>query len=681
MKYTQNRLAHLVFRGLIILSGCLYGTAGLTQNIKSDYGNIKIADFSLSKVEVDTLSEAIIMLNSGDVRFRVNNEGDDLEYVYTRHVKIRILNKRGLDWANHSLLLYRSGVNTEKIVDIRASTYNLVNGEILREKLKNNAVFEEELNNNFKQISFALPDAHEGSIIEYTYTIYSPFLYHLPSWQFQYPIPVCKSELSVLLPEFFEYKFDIKGYLPLEPPVQQQYNETFIFKYATLPQTGGLVEHYKVPVESYSWWKIWKMNNIPAFREEPFSNHPVNYMTSLSFELAALRLPNSPIKYYNVDWETLNKRLLEDEDFGRQLKGGRFLSDLVTELKSFQGTKNQLFNLAVQKLKSRVKWNGRTGIYTVRGLKSAYNDGIGNVAEMNLLLVLLLRELGVEAHPVVLSTRSNGLLMPGVAKLTQLNYVIAHIRDGDKEFLADISQPDCPVGVLSQEVINGNGVMVAPGPAQMIDLSLNAFSGELRTCSFALDLQGKITGTISEKYQKTAASEKRTQVKKLKAVKIFEEIQTRNPNFDFEDFTVLNPDSLHQPLLISYKASYESGFTDGQLIIDPFLLDTEKENPFQLEERQYPIDFVCPREETYTFSLSLPEGYQVSEKPEPITMLNSDNSAQFTLVCNELGGTIQVISKIKYGRAVYVPSEYKDIKEFARQISLKKNQKIILKKA
>ena len=62
-------------------------------------------------------------------------------------------------------------------------------------------------------------------------------------------------------------------------------------------------------------------------------------------------------------------------------------------------------------------------------------------------------------------------------------------------------------------------------------------------------------------------------------------------------------------------------------------------------------------------------------------MLNSDNSAQFTLVCNELGGTIQVISKIKYGRAVYVPSEYKDIKEFARQISLKKNQKIILKKA
>jgi len=61
-------------------------------------------------------------------------------------------------------------------------------------------------------------------------------------------------------------------------------------------------------------------------------------------------------------------------------------------------------------------------------------------------------------------------------------------------------------------------------------------------------------------------------------------------------------------------------------------------------------------------------------------MLIPDNTAQFTLRYTELGSMIKVIAKIKYTRAVYVPSEYKDIKEFSRQISLKKNQKIVLKK-
>ncbi len=680
MKIYSKSTGSLVISGLLFFFVCCFAMIAVPQNIKTDFGNIKPADFSLVNLEVDTVADAIMLLNSGDVRFRVNNPADDLDYVYTRHVRIKILNKTGLDWANHKILLYQSGVNSERIVDIKASTYNLVNGEIVREKMKGNAVFEEVLNNNFKQHSFTLPDVREGSIIEYTYTIYSPFLYHLPGWQFQYPIPVCKSEFSALLPEFFDYKFDIKGYLPVDPPVQQQYSETFVFKYNSLPKSGGLIERYTVPIESLSWWKMWVMKNIPAFREEAFSNDPVNYMAALSFELAALRLPNSPVKYYNVDWETLVKRLLEDEEFGKQLKGSRFLSDLISELKGFQGTNSQLINLAGQKLRSQIKWNGRTGIFSVRGLKSAYNEGLGNVAEMNLIFILLLRELGIDANPVVLSTRSNGMLMPGVAKLTQLNYVIAHIRYDDKEILADISQSDYPGGILSTEVINGNGVMVVPGPARMIDLSLNAFSGELKTCSFSLDLQGKMNGSVSEKYQKTAASEKRVLIRKNKSVKIFEQLQEQYPTFDFEDYQVLNLDSLHQPLLISYKASYESGFTDGKLFIDPFILDADRENPFQLEERQYPIDFVCPREETYTFNLTLPEGYTVIEKPEPITMLSPDNSAQFTLAYTELGSTIQVIAKIKFTRAVYVPSEYKDIKEFSRQISLKKNQKIVLKK-
>ena len=51
--------------------------------------------------------------------------------------------------------------------------------------LDKNDIFSEQEDKNHVLKKFTLPAVQEGSIIEYTYTITSPYTFNMPSWQFQ----------------------------------------------------------------------------------------------------------------------------------------------------------------------------------------------------------------------------------------------------------------------------------------------------------------------------------------------------------------------------------------------------------------------------------------------------------------------------------------------------------------
>jgi hypothetical protein len=74
-------------------------------------------------------------------------------------------------------------------------------------------------------------------------------------------------------------------------------------------------------------------------------------------------------------------------------------------------------------------------ILVMKALK-AYKDKTGNVAEINLMLTAMLRY-GLNANPVLVSTRSNGIAM--FPNRTAFNYVIAAVENGGNYTLLDAS--------------------------------------------------------------------------------------------------------------------------------------------------------------------------------------------------------------------------------------------------
>ena len=120
--------------------------------------------------------------------------------------------------------------------------------------------------------------------------------------------------------------------------------------------------------------------------------------------------------------------------------------------------------------------------------------------------------------------------------------------------------------------------------------------------------------------------------------------------------------------------------TAGNLIyINPLLYEQITSNPFKTEDRKYPVDFIFPSEKTYIFKLELPEGYQVSELPKPLSMKLQDGSASVRYRVDSSGNIVQLTYKFTLDKAVYTETEYSDLRALFSEMVKKHAEQIVIK--
>ena len=97
-------------------------------------------------------------------------------------------------------------------------------------------------------------------------------------------------------------------------------------------------------------------------------------------------------KNYSTSWEDLSKQIYKSSSFGGQLdKTNYFKDDLAVVTKDATNGLEKVITV-FNFVKSKVKWNEYNSKYVDEGVKRAYKDGVGNVAEINLMLTAMLRE-------------------------------------------------------------------------------------------------------------------------------------------------------------------------------------------------------------------------------------------------------------------------------------------------
>ena len=131
--------------------------------------------------------------------------------------------------------------------------------------------------------------------------------------------------------------------------------------------------------------------NIKALKTESYVNNIENYTSMMQYELASTNFPNSGVKDYSTDWESVAKTIYEDKDFGNELNyKSYFEKDLDPLLKGVSSREDRI-NTIFNYVKSRMNWNEKNSYYCDAGVKKAYTEKVGNVAEINLMLVAMLR--------------------------------------------------------------------------------------------------------------------------------------------------------------------------------------------------------------------------------------------------------------------------------------------------
>ena len=647
-------------------------------------GKVSVAELEQKEHPKDPAAAAAILYKTGEVRIEYS-DNDGFTILTDVKMRIKIYKKEGYDWASNVVSYFYFGDIKENVIYSDAATYNLVNGKIEKTKLKSDGEFNEKINRYLNRKKITLPNVKEGSVLEFEYTIKSNNIGNIRQWDFQTSIPINFCEYKTYIPEYYQYNPRQKG--SIFPKVTVEKNQkaiTFTDKQRTNEGGGfgGIKTTFSYDKVEYQETKTtYTAENVPALKEEAFVNNIDNYTSSITHELSMVKYPNSMPKMYSTDWGSVVKTIYKNEDFGPELnKTGYFEEDINTLMKGLS-TQEEKIATIFEYVKSKVKWNGMYGYSCDDGVKKAYKDKTGNVAEINLMLTAMLRYVGVEANPVLVSTRSNGIAF--FPNRTAYNYVIAGVEIQNGLILLDATAKFSMPNTLPLRDLNWFGRLIRKeGSSTEVDLMPKSMSRIATNISGVLSADGTTTGKIRTQYTDHEALRFREKNLSTSKETYQEELEKTNNNIEISDYVRDNELDLSNPVseTYSFKDNKDSEIINGKIYFSPLLFLATKENPFKQEVREYPVDFGYPTENKYNINIEIPEGYAVESLPQAINIATGENVGSFKYVIATNENKIQVSITSDINVAI-VPADFYDVlKDFYKQMIDKLNEKIVLVK-
>lgn len=655
---------------------------GNAQHTPSKFGKISMDHLQAELCPIDSNAHAYYIFDYGYSYFKYDTQGDKgFQLYFDRHFRIKIVDKQGFDWANVAIPLYHDK-DEEKAGSIKAFTYNLENGKMVKTKLERGDIHTEESSLHWNQRKFAMPNVKEGSVIEVEYTIVSDFYFNLREWQFQSTIPVLRSDYTAHIPEYFTYNLTQKGYFPF---TDQRGNnrKTITFSSTTRDDYSGKVTRHTSNVEYQDHTYYFSASNIPAFPTEGFLRTRKNYLTMLKFELNRTNFPSTPPKQYTTTWSQVDKTLMESNSFGVQLSREKHMEDAAAKLKASGAEGMSLLEAASTYTRQKLAWNGEYAKYSTTTLPKAFKEENGNAADINLNLVVLLRFLGFESYPVILSTQRNGIIHPSHPSISSFNYVIAMARVDGEVCLIDATDPYAGINLLPLRCLNDKGRVIGCPDLEWINLMDYKTYRYRSSYTLVMDDDFGISGSRKLEVSDYAGYGFKSTIKGYNDLAEYEEsLDERYEELDIQNLSVEGLDSAGNKLIISYDLSQED-FLDGDgdvVYFSPVFHPFYESNPFKLEKREYPVEFNHPYLIQQNYAITIPEGYSFSELPKSMLIKLPDNSAKFTYQAVLSGNNLMVYTSFQLKRSNFLPDEYENLKQFYQMMIDKQSELVVINK-
>lgn len=671
-------------RNLILIILCILNSPFLIGQDKPPitFGRVSPEDFSIAKLKVDTLLGAVIIADIGNSSF-VGNNKQWFNIIFKHKRRIKIINKKGYDLASVEIPLYvsTSSQSEETLETLKASTYNLENGVVIETKLGKDAVFKEKQDKNHFIKKFTMPAVKEGSIIEYSYSVRSDFLFNLHSWSFQGAYPSVWSEYELNLPDFFEYVFLSQGYLGYDIKTSKSNYETYNVSSSSLISSTR-TETFTVP--STNTISRWVIKNASALKEEAFTTSLSNHISKIEFQMSAQKFPNSVRTEIMGNWQKLSEDLLKDSDFGEKLdRGNGWLNDSMKVIQTGSTNKLEEAKRIYDFVKANINCKGIRNIYLSAPLKEIFKNKSGYVADVNLLLVAMLRHQNIQADPVILSTRMNGFTNDFYPLIHQYNYVVCKVDIEGITYYLDASKPWLGFNKLPQYCLNGH--------ARIIDKTILPVyftadkTVESKTTSVFLfndeKMAGKWSGTVFSGLGYYASCTARRNILE-KGKEDFEKKLKESFAGDYaiEDIEFESEKVAELPIKISYTLNVSRPENSKIIYINPMINEGFTENLFTAADRKYPIEMPFKQDETYIFHLEIPEGYVVDEIPKSAKVSLNNEEGFFEYIIDKTDKVIELRSRIKLNKANFSPEDYQYLRGFFDFIVKKHAEQIVFKK-
>lgn len=656
---------------LTILLTMFWLAANAQDNINMKFGKPTKEEMSMTTYEADPQADAVVLCRLTDVEYTVQTSSYLVDY--REKCRIKVLKPNGAKYAkvtvpykkNMSVGNNITGLRTsfmtipmdrisgnsafqeqdgsmsegvfgtdgdEMIEDVKATAFNMEGTKVLKTSLKKSDIVNKTIDEHNYLVEFTVPNVKEGTVIEYEYTIHSQLFWELRDWYAQCEIPVVFAKLDMNIPNFLIFNIEDHGIQRL-----------------TYTCTAGSMK-YKVesdplanPMSVVTNHYVYVGRDLKGMPKDDFVWNVKDYWAGITAELKQYRLRGMNQMDYAQTWEKIDNMLLEDPALGLQLSSHSPLHDELTAAHVADITEQRERMAAVCKLVlDKVKWDGTYRLATTDDNTGAtLKRGTGSNADVNMLLIQSLRDAGLQAYPVVLRTRDEGMMPYNFPSISKLNsYVVGvQFQNGSTAFVDASSENGFINALPAQLQVESARLIIPDNKSQWVNLQKLSRPKVTTVIEATLSAQGLLKGK-----QTTLRSGIGQETKEEKEISL-------------------------------------QGTADASTIsFSPYSLLPIRENPFTEDQRQLPVEFPTTESDQVIINITLPEGYAVEDAPKSIAATTPDKGISGRLATYPSEGKVDVHYQFSINKVAHPNKNYPAIKDMFALFAQHSKDVLVVKK-
>ena len=645
------------------------------KELKVKFGKHSDEQLNMQSYAPDPEVPAVVFFDKGELSHRYVSVQGKFMQDFERHTRMKIFKKSALDMANFYIFYF----DYQKVTDIKGAAWNLENGKWTETELTKDNIFDEKITKSRHLMKITIPGVKEGSVVELKYTISTDGLANLPDWTFQQlNAPVLWSEFEAEVPTFIDFKKVARGATPFLVADENQTQKTI-----------GTSLFYDVKTMRFV------QENVPPLKPEPYMPAPRAFLSQINFDISAvykirveqqgpsMHLYNGAYTEYNNTWAKFGKEMMDDV-YEDPIQSGKYTKETALQLVAGQSSVADKVATLYQYVGANYTEKDFDLIWMTQSLEDLVKNKKGTASELNVLLLNMLDKAGVKAWPVLLSTRSNGPVNPIRVSPDEMDRLIVAVEGEDgKWLLADAAAYPNPVGLLDEEDLNYQGLLIKPdGAAEWIEVSNKIGTKSLLIADIQVLPEGGVKANITSTEGGYGAANLR---KNIKAKDLSSALGKQFPAWttegSLEQIKIEQGDQWNDPAIKTtfvLQSGAHAAVSGDKIYLSPAIGLGTHHNPFNNPERHFNIDLGIPHDETYSFVWHIPAGYKVEEQPQSAKMVYGENALTFEYLVESAADGLKISVRTKIRKPYILLDGYEDLRRFYTEMVAKMEENIVL---
>lgn len=641
-----------------------------TPALNKKMGKPTMEEMQLTVYDAEPNAPALTLMDKFELDY-VLSSSNGFVLVYKVQHRVKILKEEGTSQGDISIPFFYDKQHPEfkdEIRNLKAVCYNLEDGKIVKTEVDKKLIFDEQEFGASWLKKFSIPNVKVGSVIEYSYELWSGLYYSIRPFAFQSEIPTLYAEHSVIIPEYFHFKVETSG-------MEQLYvtDEIIPMKLGGYGSEPVTCQGRKIFSQAY---------NLPSLKDDGKTYCLYDYTAKITFELAGIAFPRQEYQSFTVNsWDELDKSLLESK-FADYMK---MENPFKTETSAITFQEGDKIEDKVERIadfvNEKMTWNDRYSLIPA-SIEEDIKTGIGSNATLNFVLMSILRDFGVNSFPVAVCPRSAGVMSRShIYPDSFKSFVVGFFDEDNNIHFIDCSTPFGGVDVLPAELNVASGriisdTVLAEKWVSLDNLSRNVtrrmstikFENDSSQCKTTFVHTGNMAVVARQKYAEQTDS----------IAFVFTDLERERVDLKSAVFEGMTGRGDRTKYVYEYSTPVD--FVGDEIYINPLHIIEINENPYVEETRKLPVEFPFTQEVNIMNTIQIPEGYEVESMPESVNIKTEDGSLQFLYTIKAENGLITLTYRTKIGTLLFSSEMYPQLKHIFDLMVQKNEEPIILKR-